>query len=64
MVLSWLYGLAGAVLSFFGVIVLIFGVIAYLAGGNGFTVYFPLGIIAVVGGSFLRYLSKQTVKTK
>jgi drug/metabolite transporter (DMT)-like permease len=55
----------GYVLKWLGLIVALIGVLMIIASfGNGDTTTRVLGFICAFGGGFMRYVSRQTVRTK
>jgi hypothetical protein len=62
MVKAWASGFGGGVLMVIGVIVVLIGLLGSMAGDTEGKVMFWIGVLMVAGGSYLRYLSKQTVR--
>ena len=61
--MGWLKGIFSSILVFVGILVIIYGFI--LLGDNnntGGTIAIVIGLIMSVGGSYLKYVSKKTVK--
>ena len=61
--MGWLKGIFSSILVFVGILVIIYGFI--LLGDNnnaGGTIAIVIGLIMSAGGSYLKYVSKQTVK--
>ena len=59
---SWGIGFLGAILIGAGLLLTLFSLLAALFGGDG-KFGLPFGIAIMAGGSYMRYLSNQTVRT-
>ena len=59
---AWASGFGGGVLMVLGVIVVLIGLLGAIGGETAGKVMFWVGVLMIAGGSYLRYLSKQTVR--
>ena len=61
--MGWLKGIFSSILVFVGILVIIYGFILLWDNNNtGGIIAIVIGLIMSVGGSYLKYVSKQTVK--
>ena len=61
--MGWIKGIFSSILVFVGILVIIYGFILLWDNNNaGWTIAIVIGLIMSVGGSYLKYVSMQTVK--
>ena len=61
---GWLKGIFSSILVFVGILVIVYGFILLGEDNNtGGTIALVIGLIMSLVGSYLKYVSKQTVKS-
>jgi hypothetical protein len=60
---GWIKGIFSSILIFLGSLIVITGFLVMEDSSGQSTFLFVIGGIMLVGGSYLKYVSKQTVRT-